>query len=78
MVCFLYELQKKGFINKKENIFFMLTFFVVIKLGLSDVFFSNITNTLKTDLLFFIDDIKVERLEFSKANPKMVIFENVW
>lgn len=31
---------------------------------------SNITNTLNIDLLFFIDNIRVERFQFSKAKTQ--------
>lgn len=37
---------------------------------------SNIRNTLNIDLLFFIDNIRVERFQFSKAKPKIIIFKS--
>lgn len=56
-------------------------FFMMIFLGYQTWFvwcflMSNITNTLNIDLLFFIDNIRVERFQFSKAKPKIIIFIN--
>lgn len=36
----------------------------------------NITNTLNIDLFNFIDNIRVERFQFSKAKPKIIIFKS--
>lgn len=77
MTCFLFPTAEDKVHKKwKKKIFFYDDF--LWSPNLVCLVFSHVKHHKYTEhrLLFFIDNIRVERFQFSKAKPKIIIFKS--